>query len=86
MAPEDRAIEVRLWGTLRDLIGSETVTVEAGTIREMLDALAADHPALERHLKDGVSVSVDGAIHNGSWFKPLQPGQEIVVLPRIKGG
>lgn len=84
--PADRPLEVRVWGTLRDLIGAETVAVEAQTIRQMLDRLAEDHPALKPHIESGVSVSVDGAIHNGSWFKRLEPGQEIVILPRIKGG
>lgn len=88
MPDAERArVEIRVWGTLRDLLGGrESVQVQAGTIREMLDCLAVEYPALKPHIESGVSVSVNGAIHNGSWFKRLEPGQEIVILPRIKGG
>ena len=80
-------LEVQVWGTLRNALdGQERVTVEAGTIRGMLDDLARRYPALEPQLENGVSVSVDGAIYNGSWFKKIGPEQEIVLLPRIKGG
>lgn len=79
-------VSVQLWGTLRDLLGRDRVEVRARTIREMLDGLAEAHPGLKPQLESGVSVSIDGAIYNGSWFKRIEPGQEIVLLPRIKGG
>lgn len=80
-------VSVLVWGTLRDALdGRERVEVRAGTIRELLDRLGEDFPALRPQLRSGVSVSIDGAIYNGSWFKPIGPEQEIVLLPRIRGG
>ena len=87
MTERPEPVEVLVWGTLRDALdGQERVTVRAGTIRELLDRLADDHPALAPQLESGVSVSIDGAIYNGSWFKRISPAQEIVLLPRIRGG
>lgn len=86
MTGDPEPVSVLLWGTLRDALGQERVEVEARTIREMLDRLAEAHPALKAPIESGVSVSIDGAIYNGSWFRPVSPGQEIVLLPRIRGG
>ena len=87
MTERPEPVEVLVWGTLRDALdGQERVTVRAGTIRELLDRLAGDYPALAPQLESGVSVSIDGAIYNGSWFKRIGPKQEIVLLPRIRGG
>ncbi len=80
-------VTVQVWGTLRNALdGRERVEVRAGTIRELLDRLGEDYPALRPQLARGVSISIDGAVYNGSWFKPLRPEQEIVLLPRITGG
>lgn len=85
--PAREPVSVLVWGTLRDALGGrERVEVRAGTIRELLDRLGEDYPALRPQLERGVSVSIDGAIYNGSWFKPVRPDQEIVLLPRITGG
>ena len=86
MTGSPEPLSVMLWGTLRDAVGAERVEVEARTIREMLDRLSEQHPALRPQIESGVSVSIDGAIYYGSWFKPVDPGQEIVLLPRIRGG
>lgn len=84
---EAEPVTVQVWGTLRDTLdGQEKVEVEAANIRQMLDRLAEQYPGLEPQLENGVSVSIDGAIYNGSWFKAVSPEQEIVLLPRIKGG
>ncbi len=86
--PPREPVSVLVWGTLRDALdGRERIEVRAGTIRELLDRLAEDYPVLRPQLeKNGVSVSIDGQIYNGSWFKPIGPEQEIVLLPRIRGG
>ena len=78
---------VRIWGSLQAATGGRAeVEVEASTIRQMLDALEEAHPGLGPQLRRGVSVSVDGAIYNDSWFAPIRPGSEVVLLPRLPGG
>lgn len=90
-SPEQEAgpepVSVQVWGTLRNALdGLERVEVRAATIGELLQRLGEAYPALRPQLESGVSISIDGAIYNGSWFKPLDPKQEIVLLPRILGG
>jgi hypothetical protein len=66
-------VEVLLWGSLADQAeGARKVEVEAAGLR----------PELER----GVSVSIDGRIYNDSWFQPVAPDSEVVLLKRLKGG
>jgi len=80
-------VRVRLWGSLATAVGGETeVTVEASTLRELLDGLAADHPALRPQLERGISVAIDGVIYNDDWFTPIRPDSEVVLLARLKGG
>jgi hypothetical protein len=31
-------------------------------------------------------VAIDGRIYNDSWFQPIQPDSEVVLLARLKGG
>jgi hypothetical protein len=33
-----------------------------------------------------VSVSIDGRIYTDSWFQPIEPDSEVVLLPRLVGG
>jgi sulfur carrier protein ThiS len=80
-------IAVNLWSGLRRLAdGAEIVTVEAGTIGEMLDALAAAHPGLKPILDDGVSVALNGEIITGARHRPLSESDEIFLMQRMKGG
>ena len=37
-------------------------------------------------LERGVSVSIDGRVYNDSWFTPIKPDSEVVLLKRLKGG
>ncbi|WP_101065774.1 MoaD/ThiS family protein [Roseovarius salinarum] len=80
-------VKVRLWGSLAEMTDGRTeVEVEAGTLRELLDALARDHPGLKPQLDRGVSVSIDGRVYNDAWFTPIAPDSEVVLLRRLKGG
>jgi len=80
-------VEVVLWGSLKAFADGETTCeVEAATIREMLDALAARHPKLAPVLARGVAVAIDGQIYRDDWFQPIGPDSEVYVLPRLAGG
>ena len=78
---------VQIWGSLRaGTGGAESVEVEAATIGEMLNRLAAAHPGLRPQIERGVSVSVDGTIFRETWLAPILPDSEVVLLPRLAGG
>jgi len=80
-------VKVRIWGSLASATDEQTeVEVEAGTLRELLDALAEKYPALRPQLDRGVSVAIDGKVYNDRWFQPIQPDSEVVLLSRLRGG
>ncbi len=92
------AVEVLLPGVLADLAGGrrrlEVHPAEA-TLAGLLDALAADHPVLERRIRDEagalrrfVNVYVDGDdVRFTAGLATAVPGGAVVqVLPSVAGG
>jgi len=79
-------VEVNLWSGLRRFSGDlPVVEVEAKTTGEMLDALVVAFPGLKPAIEAGVSVAVNGEIVNGRHV-PIEPGAEIYLMQRLKGG
>jgi len=79
-------VDVNLWSGLRRFAGDQTViSVEARTVREMLEALTTAHPALTPFIKAGVSVAVDGQIVT-DLNTEVAPAAEVYLIQRIKGG
>lgn len=80
-------VTVQIWGSLTTVTGGQSeVTVRARNLRELLTALGTAFPAMQPQLERGVSVSIDGRIFNESWFEPIRPDSEVVLLPKIVGG
>ncbi len=80
-------VRVAIWGSLRAATGGRAeVEVEAGNLRELLDQLAEAYPGIQPQIDRGVSVVIDGLVYNDSWFTPVRPNSEVVLLPRIVGG
>ncbi|EAQ26621.1 MoaD/ThiS family protein [Roseovarius sp. 217] len=80
-------VKVVLWGSLAESAeGAREVVVEAATLRALLDGLGEKFPGLRAELERGVSVSIDGRVYNDSWFTPIEPDSEVVLLKRLKGG
>ena len=80
-------VRVKLCGSLRSLAGDrEVLEVEASTLKEAIDAIVGEVPALEPQIKRGVSFSVDGLVYRDSWFVPIDDDSEIVMMPRMVGG
>lgn len=79
-------VDVNLWSGLRRMADDQTVvTVQARTVREMLEALTTAHPALLPVIKAGVSVSVNGQIVT-DLSEAVTPDAEVYLMQRIKGG
>jgi len=75
--------------------GAHELEVAGSTLREVLDAVAVDHPALVRRLRDErgelrryVNVYVDGADvrEAGGNDAPVPADAEVLVLPSVAGG
>jgi sulfur-carrier protein len=91
-------VEVVLPGVLADLAGGAKhlqVDRGGGTLRDLLDTLAVDHPALDRRIRDEagvlrrfVNVYVDGddVRFSGGLGAPVPDGAVVQVLPSVAGG
>ena len=92
------SVEVLLPGALADLTGGArrlTVAPGEGTLAGLLDALAAEHPRLERRIRDEtgalrrfVNVYVDGedVRYDGLLAAAVPDGAVVQVLPSVAGG
>ncbi|MFA9232441.1 MAG: MoaD/ThiS family protein [Microgenomates group bacterium] len=79
-------VKLNLWSGLRRFAADQTeITVEARTLRVLLAALIAAHPALAPAIKAGVSVSLNGDIVIDLSTK-ISDADEIFLIQRIKGG
>ena len=80
-------VSVRIWGSLRTATNDEEfVDVEAKNFKELLDSLSEKFPKLKPQIKRGVSVAIDRKIYRNSWFTPIKPNSEVVLMPYMVGG
>ena len=96
-------VRVRVPTQLRDLVaGSASVQVSVGatadeptTVAAVLDALAVQHPALERRIRDeqgrtrlhvNLFVDSDNVRDLTGTESPIRPGQELSIIPAVSGG
>ncbi|WP_324276582.1 ubiquitin-like small modifier protein 1 [Blastococcus brunescens] len=92
------SVQVVLPGVLASLAGGARhldVEPAGGTLADLLDALAAEHPMLARRIRDEtgqvrrfVNVYVDGddVRFQGGLVTPVRDGAEVQVLPSVAGG
>jgi molybdopterin converting factor small subunit len=92
-------VHVLLPRLLADCTGGRTAVdvdlLPAGTVRGLLDALAADHPVFDRRVRDEtgalrrhVNVYVDGedVRRAAGLATPVPPGAEVMVIQSVAGG
>ncbi|MDH5737548.1 MAG: MoaD/ThiS family protein [Gammaproteobacteria bacterium] len=80
-------MEVSLSGPLRDAAeGLASISIEAQTIRELLERLVARYPRMEAHMAQGIAVAINGTIYRDNWNIPIPEDAEVYLLPRIAGG
>ncbi len=79
--------DVELFAGLRDAVdGAKSVQVEGTNIRELLQNIARDYPALHKRIEQGIAVAIDGNIYRDDWDQQISEGAEVVLLSRIAGG
>lgn len=89
-------VSVKVHSAMRPLAGGESrLTIPGATVREVLDALAADHPGFRDRLFDDpgvlrrfVNVYVDDVDirHADGLDTPVSEGQTVSILPAVAGG
>ncbi len=79
-------MEVQLTGPFREAVGSASISIEAGTIRELMRKIEERYPNMATSLKDEVAVSINGRVFRDSWNEEIPPDAEVFLLPRIPGG
>jgi len=76
-----------LIGNLAQLTGGVAeFQISATSVKHLFQQLAELHPALGRHLDEGVAVAIDGQIYQDALFEPIAPDSEVFILPQIAGG
>ena len=72
--------------------GARSLEVEAGTLRELLQALDVRCPGFyDRVVEDGrvrpeLAVAIDGEAANFPLHEPLRQGAQVTIVPAIGGG
>ncbi|MFQ5915715.1 MAG: ubiquitin-like small modifier protein 1 [Nitrospinota bacterium] len=91
-------IEVVLSSVLRDAVGKEKLGLElaeASTVRQAIERLRAEYPAVERELFDAdgelephIFVALNGAqvSREGSLNRALQEGDQLALMISFAGG
>lgn len=78
---------VHLPPDLRDLAeGQECLELPGHRIRDLLAALYARFPNLEKPISTGMAVAIDGTIVSHPLDEPVSERSVIHILPRIAGG
>jgi len=79
-------IRVQFYAQLRDLIGVrelELAVPEGASVRDLLQQLYAERPALRAHDK---SILIGAGLEFVDRNYRLNPGEEVAIMPPVQGG
>lgn len=80
-------VRIRLFAALRDLAGASVLEIdpeEASTVGALVESLSDRFGAQFARIAAAGSAVIDGAVAGPA--VPLQPGQEVALLPPVSGG
>jgi len=79
-------VRVQFYAQLRDLIGLRQLELElpdGATVRDLLEQLYVQRPALRAHDK---SILIGAGLEFVDRNYKLKPGEEISIMPPVQGG
>jgi len=79
-------VRTQFYAQLRELVGNHQLEVELpqdATVRELLENIYAQKPALRAHDK---SILVGAGLEFVDRNYKLKPGEEIAIMPPVQGG
>ena len=77
---------VKLFASVREAVGHDSLDVPlppGATVADLLDALTQHHPAIAQR-RQGLAVAVNHTLAKPP--TPLQPGDEVALIPPVGGG
>ena len=86
MATDRMKIRVQFYAQLRDLVGSRDAELElpeGATVRDLLEKIYAQRPALRAHDK---SILIGAGLEFVDRNYKLNSGEEIAIMPPVQGG
>lgn len=73
--------------SVRDLAGGlDHFDIEASNVRALLAELEARYPGLGEHVRDEMTIAIDGELYHEALNEPLKPDSEVVFIPLMTGG
>jgi MoaD family protein len=79
-------VRMQFYAQLRDLIGIRDLELElpdGATVRDLLEQLYANQPALRSHDR---SILIGAGLEFVNRNYKLSPGEEIAIMPPVQGG
>jgi MoaD family protein len=79
-------VRVQFYAQLRDLVGVRELDVElveGATVRDLLEKIYADRPAL---LENDKSILIGTGLEFVGRNYKLNPGEEVAIMPPVQGG
>ena len=79
-------VHVQFYAQLRDLIGARELEVqltEGATVRDLLEKIYTQQPALRPHDK---SILIGAGVEFVDRNYELKPNEEIAIMPPVQGG
>jgi molybdopterin converting factor small subunit len=79
-------IDVQFYAQLRDLVGMRELDLdvaEGATVRDLLEEIYAQQPALRSHDK---SILIGAGVEFVDRNYELKPNEEIAIMPPVQGG
>jgi molybdopterin converting factor small subunit len=79
-------VRLQFYAQLRDLIGIDELEIElppGATVRELLERIYAQKPALRAHDK---SILIGAGLEFVDRDYKVNPGEEIAIMPPVQGG
>jgi molybdopterin converting factor small subunit len=66
--------------------GAQALEVQARTLRELMRAIVAEHPGMQKYVDEGIALAINGEIYRDNWDIEIPAGAEVFLMPRIQGG
>lgn len=66
--------------------GELEFTIDCRSVRDLIRQLDVRFPGIGEQLMAGMSVAIDGEIHEDAYLERLEAGSEVYFLPALGGG